>query len=371
MGGHHMNWQGIIKTYDDALSFSEQFFQGGHYLIDAPAQIEIEKRISGNISAGATAVTNCGMAAIGCVFDQLLNYGDTALFSTACYPGTFRLIKELKEKKNILVRWVDPGDLNSLISEIDNGSGPAPKLYFAEVIGNSLRMPVLNWDKTLGILGCYSTKMVVDTTFYPAFKPFLRQNKDVEVIEVASLTKWETLHDRVAGGRISGSESFIRSIKDSSYYRQVVMQPIVAERIDFVRGLLKFHTISAKTTDAAIELERSKAVQSVYYPGLNSHPDHELIRTQCYGAAGGIIYAVFKDEKSAAYLTDLLGLSESWSIAASFAGEDWRIFPFIGELAKYSPAENGVVVRISVGEKTEGLEDLKDALKNVEALINH
>ena len=356
-----MDWQGIVRKFESAEEFTAHFFSEGHYLIDSPPQLKLEQAISEQTGAEATAVTNCGMAAIGCVLETFIRSRKGTFFSETLYPGT-RQLAESYQQRGLFVRFNDPTRLNELKKHLQNYPF---SLYFFEMIGNSMEMPVVDWSETMKALSGTETVAVVDTTFVPDFCPLRQKNEDVEVIEVASMSKWETKSDVVSGGRISGSAERIAQIKNSSHYRQVCMQPEVAGRISPERMEKVFPLFSVLALDAARILEKSPKVEKVYYPRLSSHPQNSLTEKQFNSSGGGVLYLILKGgEKAAAQLANLLNLSPFWSIAPSFGAEDWRILPFIGELGKYAPVPG--LVRIAAGESPAGaLEALEKALKQL------
>ena len=352
-----MKWQGIVGQYESAEEFAARFYTEGHYLIDSPQQLKLEKAISEGTYAEAAAVTNCGMAAIGSVLEALVTRRKGILFSNSLFPGTQRLA-ESYQQKGFYVRFTDPTRLDEVKEHLR--SYPF-SLYFFEIIGNSMEMPVVDWYETMEVLAGTGAKAVVDTTFVPVFHPFLQKNGKVEVIEVASMSKWETVSDAVAGGRISGSAERIAQIKNSSHYRQVCMQPEIAERISLERLEKVFPLFSVLTLDAARVLEESPGVAKVYYPRLASHPQNSLTEKQFNSSGGGVLYLVLKGgEEAATKLTNLLSHRPFWSIAPSFGAEEWRIFPYIGELQKYAPVSG--LVRIAAGETVGAVKALEKAL---------
>lgn len=347
------NWDGISKKFINCHVLQELFFKG-HYLVNSPWQLALEDSISRWTGAEASAVTNCGMAAIGAVVDFLIQPGDRVLFSNALYPGTMRLAENLDKKMDAEVQFVDPTDITLLQEMVER---LRPRFYFFEMIGNSPGMPVANHKATLDILTGTETVAVVDTTLIPSFHPLLREGWGVKVIEVGSLSKWES-GGKVAGGRISGSAEMIQGIKDSNHYRQVVMQPIVAKKIALVR-LDDFPRYCENAIAAAQIMARYPSKVEIFYPGLVSHHGYDLVHSQFKGLAGGIFYAAMKGGKEAAIqLADKLRAYDHWSIAPSFGAEDWRIIP-LGVIAEdYDPA----LIRIAAGHSKEAIEILGDVL---------
>ncbi|MFA4881079.1 MAG: PLP-dependent transferase [Candidatus Doudnabacteria bacterium] len=350
-----IGWDGISRQFVNCYALQELFFKG-HYLVNSPQELQLETEISKYTGAEASAVTNCGMAAIGAVVNFLIQPGDCVLFSKALYPGTIRLAKNLGQKIDMIkVHFIDPADVVSLQEMIEQEQ---PRFYFFEMIGNSPGMPVVNYKATLDILTGTETVAVVDTTLIPSFHSCSQENWGVKVIEVGSLSKWES-GGVVAGGRISGSAEIIQGIKDYDYYRQVVMQPIVAEQIVLARLERDFPRYCENAIAAAEILANYPSKVEVFYPGLVSHPDYNLVHSQFDGLAGGIFYALMKGGKEAAIqLADKLSAYDHWSIAPSFGAEDWRIIP-LGVIAEdYDPA----LIRISAGHSKEGVDILEDVL---------
>jgi len=359
-----VRWKGIARIFADVAHVAGEFKSQGHYLADSPQQIALEMALSDKLGADSSAVTNCGMAAIGTVMEWLLQPGDVAVFSRDIFPGTRRLANYYADKRDVKVIFIDPTDLVAL----RNALGRNAKIYFTETIGNSYAMPVLDLMGTVNLLSDYWATLVIDTTFNPDFNPLRRILEDrvkIRLLEVASLSKWETYDDKVAGGRISGSAKMMRAIKATDHYRQVVMQPLIAEEISIARQMNSFSEFSANALELALALEASSKVKSVCYPGLPSHPQYELACAQ-FGRlnCGGVLYAVLNGgAAAAARFTDMLNFSEYWEIAASFGAKNFRILPLIGELEKN--AHEPGMVRISSGLGPEGLQAFKKALTSV------
>ncbi len=355
-------WQGIVRVCNDSKDFglSEHF-----YLVGTPEVIQLETAISDRVSKGVedTAVCNCGMAAIGTVLEYLLRPGDKALFSNALYPETIRLANDYQQRKGVQVEFVNPTHLKMLRRLVIDLK---PKLYFFELIGNSMQMPVVDYEKTIEALKDTGVVAVVDTTFTPNFHPLLQNNGDVKVIEVASMSKWETSHDAVAGGRISASEEVIAQIQDSFTYRQTVMQPLIAKEI--IRRTEKeigeyYGEICQNALVAAAMLEENFKVKRVYYPRLPSHPQYQLVQRQFQGLAGGVLYVVLENPIKLARFANLLAEDQNSSITPSFGAEDWRIFPLIGRWGEHAPVKG--LFRIAAGISSKGFEGLQRALKRL------
>lgn len=353
-----MSWEGIVRRYDSVAQMADVFFSEGHYFQDSPQQLELETDITAWTEAEASAATNCGMAAIGAVIESLVRPGDSMLFSNALFPGTTQLALSYIEQWGISVHFVDPTDLQEVARLIELYK---PTLYLFEVIGNSMTMPVADWAGTREVLQGTGTVAVVDTTFQPLFFPLSHNNGDVEVIEVASMSKWETMDDEVAAGRISGSGGRIAQIKNSPDYRQVCIQPSVAAKVDVNRILKLYSQFSVHALSAAMALEQGLGIEHVYYPRLDSHPQFQLVVDQYCAYAGGVMYVVVEGgSEGAATLADYLNESSGWSVAPSFGADDWRILPFVGELAKEAPRQG--LVRIASGLREEGLQVLREWL---------
>lgn len=353
-----LGWNGISREFVNCNALQELFFEG-HYLVNSPWQLALEDSVSHWTGVEASAVTNCGMAAIEAVVNFLIQPGDCVLFSKALYPGTIQLAGNLGKKMDVEVQFVDSTNFASLQEMVEQ---LRPRFYFFEMIGNSPRMPVVNYKATLDILAGTDTFAVIDTTLIPSFHSCLQENWGVKVIEVGSLSKWES-GGKVTGGRISGTAETIQRIKSSDYYRQVVMQPVVAREISLHRMITKFPEFCENAITAAQMLANYPDKVEVFYPGLGSHPDYHLAHSQFEHLAGGIFYAVIKGGKEAAIqLADGLNTYIYWSIAPSFGTKDWRILP-LGLLKpeEYDPG----LIRIAAGLNKSGLEVLQGVLSGL------
>lgn len=357
-----MSWEGIVREFENAHQLGEEFRQGS-YLTGSPAQVELEQQIT-EWRGIASIATNCGMAAIGAVLDLLLRPSCTALFSTDLYPRT-RLLVESYRRWGVQVEFVDPTDVAGLWRAVQKSQ---PVLYFVETIGNSARMPVLPWNETIATLAESGCTLVVDTSFTPNFFPFRQDRKDVPVIEVASMSKWESVEDEVTAGRISAAPAVIKEIRQTSHYRQVTIQPTVAAQVDPGIAIDYFQDFSKHALRAAEILVDHERVEDVFYPGLSEHHSQfELAREQFDGQFGGVLYVVLRGgEETAGRFADLLRKRGEgvWQISASYGGEVWRVVPYVGVLAPHAVAPG--LVRISAGlDQERGVQVLESALGEI------
>ena len=347
-------WEGIVRKFGSFQEI-EMSFSEGSYLIGHPLVKKIERKLS-QIFSGKTLLTNCGLSAIGLVLQQVTEPGKAILASKFLFPRTLKLIESLRTE-GIEVRWVDPRDLRVVKKKLNEW--PLPSVYFVEILGNSPSLPVVDWEETLQLLKGKEIFLVVDTTLWPAFKPLKRTSEDFEdqIVEVSSF-KWESSFDMVTAGRITAcNEKLIEEIRNSVFYRMVVIQPLVAKYLLVNEKHSRFDIASHKALQAAEILEGSSKIEKVWYPGLESHCQNDLVKKQFEGKGGGIVYFKLKDSTKIKVLIDNLIKTYWWSLGSSFGGEEWRILPF-----KFLGGFDASVIRISAGLNQEGMYILRDVL---------
>ncbi len=320
------NWHGLVCSFGSCEQMQKEWGQG-HYVTGPETQV-LEQRLTDRFGL-TTVVTNRGMTAILAAIYAFTKMGSTIACSTHVYPGTLLQLAELQDR-GLNVIWFDPSDLEAFREKVL--VSPNLDIVLLETIGNSKEMPVVSPEEFHEVIqksGFSSeTKIILDTTFTPGFTVRLSRPN---LIILGSLTKYEQPEDEFMGGRISASKEDIAKIRSTRFFANVAMLPEVAAYynrvIDETDERYEAHTKNALTI--ASLCESHPAVRSVFYPGLDSHPQCKLVQSFYRGMAGGVLYIQLKGGNSAATkLCDRL-VADNWTIAVSFGSTDWRLFPFI------------------------------------------
>ena len=236
-----------------------------------------------------------GVAALAGVFVPFLNSGDHAVVSEVCYSATNLLFRKyLPEKYHIQVTFVDTTDTEAVRAAIR----PNTKLIHVETPGNPTT-GISDIEAIAGMAHAAGSLLSVATTFagpiciYP-----LKLGAD---LEIHSMTKYINGHGDSLGGCVLGRHELITQIKEIAMVNfGGVLSPFNAWLI--TRGLatlpLRMRQHSAVALEVAQWLEQCPAVRFVWYPGLESHPQHALAKKLMNGQYSGMISFDIKGDEA-------------------------------------------------------------------------
>lgn len=251
-------------------------------------QVCLEKKLAALEGTEAAVVFATGVAALHSVFFTFLKSGDHVLVSDVTYEAVWRLFAELlPERYGIEATFVDMGDLDAVRQAFRSNT----KLLHTETIANPTTK-VADIAALAEIAHAQGALISVDATFTPP--PFFRASEHGVDLVVHSLTKYINGHGDSMGGVVLGSTQMINHIKhDALVDLGATISPFNAWLI--MRGSvtlplrLKQHMSNAEKL--AVFLESDDRVAYVYYPGLASHPQHELAQRQFAGRGFGAMMA--------------------------------------------------------------------------------
>lgn len=310
-----------------------------------------------------------GMGAVGSVMTAFLHPGDHAIFDTAVYGGTNYVATTNLPGMGVEVSRVDTGDLEAVKAAIR----PNTKIIYFETPNNPM-MKVTDVRAIKDIAGA-DIRVVVDGTFAPPpVQHVLQLGAD---IVLHSITKYINGHGDALGGVVIGRADDIRLIRANSVTKINGCPPSPFNSYLVLRGMktlaLRMKQHCASAMEIARYLEANPYVKAVYYPGLESHPQHELASRQMEnGMYGGMISFELKDDvkglSSFAAGKKLLNSLKIPAIAVSLGDPDSLIeHPASMTHANVSPEDRlaaGItdgLIRLSVG-----LESAKDLIADFE-----
>lgn len=310
-----------------------------------------------------------GMGAVGSVMTAFLHPGDHAIFDTAVYGGTNYVATTNLPGMGAEVSRVDTGDLEAVKAAIR----PNTKMIYFETPNNPM-MKVTDVRAIKDIAGA-DIRVVVDGTFAPPpVQHVLQLGAD---IVLHSITKYINGHGDALGGVVIGRADDIRLIRANSVTKINGCPPSPFNSYLVLRGMktlaLRMKQHCASAMEIARYLEANPYVKAVYYPGLKSHPQHELASRQMEnGMYGGMISFELKDDvkglSSFAAGKKLLNSLKIPAIAVSLGDPDSLIeHPASMTHANVSPEDRlaaGItdgLIRLSVG-----LESAKDLIADFE-----
>lgn len=323
-----------------------------------PTRTSIERLIA-DLEGGARGFAfGSGMAAIHAVF-HLLESGDHIVMTDDVYGGTFRLMQRVLPKFNIQVTFVDTTDLAATEAAIQDNT----KIVYVETPTNPL-LKVTDIEAIATIAKRHDLKLVVDNTFAtPYHQQPLALGAD---IVLHSATKYIGGHSDVVAGLVVVKDD---ALGEEMHFIQNSTGGVLGPQDSFllVRGLrtlgIRMDAIEETAHDLVAFLQAQDIVSNIFYPGLASHPGHEIQAKQATGFGGMISF----DVGSAANAEKLVEVTHFFTLAESLGAVESLISVPARMTHASIPAERraelGItdgLVRISVG--LEDAEDLKEDL---------
>ena len=226
-----------------------------------------------------------GISAIACALLQLCRQGDHIVSSDVIYGGTHALLGETFPQFGVETTFVDPSDTSAFEKAIK----PNTKVLYTEVVGNPT-LKVADIPALAKLAHDRNIVLVVDNTFTPMVISPAQLGADIVVY---SLTKFINGASDVIAGAICASKDFIYQLMDLHTGRVMLFGPTMDPRtaFDIHQRLphlgLRMKEHSRRALAIAQHLESIGA--PVCYPGLPSHPQHELMTSlanEGYGFGG-------------------------------------------------------------------------------------
>jgi methionine-gamma-lyase len=256
----------FLGEQEGCFLYSRHWNPSNKYLSDAMAAME------GTESAWVTA---SGMAAITTTLLQLCNSGDHLVTSVTTYGGTFAFLKNYLPKFNIEVTFVNISDLKSVEAAIR----PNTKLIYTETVTNPL-LQVSDIPKLAAIAKKHGIMLVVDNTFSPMIIAPAQWGADVVVY---SMTKFVNGKNDCISGAICGSSEFIAAISDVNSGTAMLLGPVLdpLRSSSILKNLHTLHIRMKKHSENAMFLASGLKGLGLHviYPGLEDHPQHELMKS--------------------------------------------------------------------------------------------
>jgi methionine-gamma-lyase len=236
------------------------------------------KKIAALEGAEAALGVASGMSAITCSVEQIfLNENATGghlIASQTVYGGTYAFFKNILPKRGISTTFIDINDLNLVEASITKDT----KLIYVETLSNPL-LTVSDLHSLSKICKKHNLKLVVDNTFAPNIVQPILHGADVVI---HSCTKYISGSSDLIAGAIIGTQKFISSLIDVNTGSVMLNGPVMDPRIAHELYLRLDHLgvrMAAHSKMALFLAERmSDKGLPVIYPGLKSHPQHQMLK---------------------------------------------------------------------------------------------
>jgi cystathionine gamma-synthase len=267
-----------------------------------PTVVCVESRLSALEGAERAALFSSGMAAITSLLLTVLKSGDHVVMTRDAYRRTREFTANFLKKFGVEVTLVDPS-LRAILEAIN----PATRMIFSESPTN----PYLNVIDVegLGRMGRERGLLTaVDSTFATPFniRPI---DFGIDVV-IHSATKYLGGHNDLIAGYIAGRTELLQLLAEMRSNLGGICDPNTAFLLE--RGVktlaLRMERHNASGQALAEFLETHPKVQRVYYPGLASHPHHEIAKAQMAGYGGVVSFEIDGDLERTSQFIDRLEL---------------------------------------------------------------
>ncbi|WP_136245579.1 cystathionine gamma-synthase [Mycobacterium intracellulare] len=302
-----------------------------------------------------------GMAATDCALRAVLRPGDHVVIPNDAYGGTFRLIDKVFTRWNVdytPVALHEPDDVAAAIT-------PRTRMIWVETPTNPL-LSIADIAAIAELGGRHSAKVLVDNTFAsPALQQPLTLGAD---IVLHSTTKYVGGHSDVVGGALVTND---QELDDAFGFLQngagAVPGPFDAYLT--MRGLktlvLRMQRHSENAMAVAEFLAGHRAVSGVLYPGLPSHPGHEVAARQMRGF-GGMVSVRMKGGRDAA--RDLCARTKVFILAESLGGVE-SLIEHPSAMTHASTAGSQLEVPDDLVRLSVGIEDVADLVADLQQAL--
>jgi len=333
----------------------------------------LEERLAALEGSEDCVVTASGMGAVSAVLFALLSAGDHLVAPEICYTGTQKLVSLHLPRFGVDVSVVDTTDPK----EVEDAIRPDTKAVYLETPGNPF-VSISDIREISEMAHAVGATVIVDSTWSG-----LVSQRSLELgadVVIHSATKYLNGHGDALGGAVLGKHDFLSDVRERGVvHLGACISPFNAWLI--MRGIVTLPMRMEKHEQNALEvarfLESHPRVAQVRYPGLPSHPQHEVAKKQMTGFSGMMNFTLDCELlqnlgflKKLELITHAVSLGHDQSllmyIPTAFFLQDMVKLSEKKEMKYWSLMGDGVF-RFSVGIENQGdiIEDLSRALDSL------
>jgi len=325
---------------------------------DNPTVERLEKKIAAFEHGDGAAAFASGMAAISTSIFTFLRKGDHVLAIRDLYGGAHSLLRDLLPRFGFETTLVETTDLDALARGVRKNT----RVVYVESPTNPT-IKLVDISKAAEIAHAAGALLLIDNTFAtPINQNPLTMGADVVL---HSATKFLNGHADLIAGLAVGNKETVKSIKMMRREFGGILDPLPAWLV--LRGIKTMALRVARQNANALALAKflvaHKSVAKVNYPGLESHPQHQLAKRQMKGFGGMLSFEVQGSVNDALKVTESLRVA---ALAASLGGVETLVSqPFNMTHTQMTPEDRAksdipdTLIRVSVG-----IEDAEDLISD-------
>jgi len=332
---------------------------------NTPNQEYLSKKIAALEHSEAALIFGSGMAAISTTLMAFLSSGDHIVLQKDLYGGTRNLIEEQFDRYKIEYTFTDGLKVSDFKKVIQSNT----KMIYIETPSNPL-MKIVDIKAIADFCKSKNIISVIDNTFAT---PVIQKPIDFGIdIVLHSATKFFGGHSDISAGAVATTQEYIDIIWD-------LAKNLGGNLSDFTVWMLER---SMKTLGIRVKAQNKKAkkiahfleqhewISKVYYPGLKSHPDYKLAKSQMKSFGAMLSFELIDGLNASTFLKELKLIKPSMSLAGI---ESTMLLPYLASHALLSQEERDAqgitnrLIRFSVGieNKKDIIRDIEDALVSV------
>lgn len=324
-----------------------------------PTTKNVEEKMNALECTEDTHIVASGMAAIASAIMGLVKRGERILSSDSIYGGTVNLFNKILIPNGFDIDYVDTDELADHLSD----SGSKYKLVFFETPTNPT-LKVIDIKKVVDAAQATDTISMVDSTFGSPInqRPY---TLGIDLV-MHSATKYLGGHSDIIAGTVSGSKELMAEVRSAAKLLGGTMDPFASFLLD--RGIktlgVRVQRHNSNASFLSEKLSQDTRIKKIHYPGLPSHPQHDIAKKQMDGFGGMMSIDIDSDLEGTSKFVDSLKIFLN---AVSLGGvESLASIPALTThygLEERALNEMGIstsTVRLSVG-----IEDCNDLLEDL------
>tara|TARA_R110002020_G_scaffold454448_1_gene669920 strand:+ start:43533 stop:44708 length:1176 start_codon:yes stop_codon:yes gene_type:complete len=362
---HDKQYKGAISPIYMSTSYAFEDVDVKRYprYLNTPNQEALCKKIAALEGAEAALIFGSGMAAVSTALLAFLKHGDHVVLQKTLYGGTFNLVTEEFDNWGIEYTFTDGLSEEAFAKAIKDNT----KVIYIETPSNPL-MTITGMKMVADLAKKHGIITMIDNTFA---SPVNQNPIDFGIdIVIHSATKYMGGHSDILAGAVAASQEHMDKIWHKAKNLGGSLSDFTVWMLErsMKTLVLRVQKQNKNAKNLAKWLEKHDLVDQVYYPGLKSHPDYELAKSQMSGFGGMLSFELKEGLDATQFQKELKLIKSSMSLAGV---ESTILSPTKTSHALLSPEErenqgiNDGLLRFSVGieDKEDLIEDIEQALK--------
>ena len=283
-----------VRAYQEGRKRRDEYGRYGN-----PTWRAVEGKLCELEGAEQAALFASGMCAATTTFLTLLPKGGHLVVTSDCYRRTRQFIREFLSKLDVETTVIEPADPKKLADALRDQTA----LFFTESPTNPY-LRVIDVREAVRVCHARGVRVVIDSTFATPVNH--RPLEDGADLVLHSATKYLGGHNDLLAGAVAGSAELVGRIRQALGILGGVLDPHAAYLL--LRGMktleLRMQRHNQNGLEVARWLEAHPKIRRVWYPGLPSHPDHEVASRQMRGFGGVVTFEVDADFERSTAFTD-------------------------------------------------------------------